>query len=107
MFFCVVAVTFAAPINKQLRRLQQAEDDGLQFADDDEGEADDDVANADDDYFFGDDDLSLIRDDDDGQDDDDLIVSFPPNTSDYETHGTASITGPAILVISLIAMIMF
>merc|ERR1712137_1240570 len=89
------------------RKLHQAEDDGLQFIDDDEAEADDDLGVVDDDYFFDDDDLTRIDDDDDGYDDDNDIVSFPPQTSDYESESSSSILAPATLLASFVAMIVF
>ena len=85
--------------------MNQYEDDGLQFVDDDEGENDDLAGAVDDDYYFEDDDLEIIRDDDDGYDDDNLEVSFPPATSDFVSQSNACVATPvAICVLALVAL---
>merc|ERR1712232_456187 len=88
LLFALFAIVLSNPALWNKRGLKQAEDDGLQFNDDDEGEPDDDIGQADDDYFFGDDDLTRLDND---------IVSFPPVTSDYQSTGDASTLIPAII----------
>merc|ERR1712232_1486601 len=103
LLFALFAIVLSNPALWNKRGLKQAEDDGLQFNDDDEGEPDDDIGQADD-YFFGDDDLTRLDDDDDGYDDDNDIVSFPPVTSDYQSTGDASTLIPAIIFSGILAL---